>query len=262
MPVKRVQFQSTSANHESVSLAGILDLPDTQPKFVAIFSHCFTCTKDIKAIARISRRLSSHGIAVLRFDFRGLGGSQGTFADTNFLTNLDDIRSAIKFVSNELEPPKLLVGHSLGGAAMMAIAADVLSVESLVTLASPSDTTHLVETLLRLNPAIGTEGQGDVVIGGMTHHVKQQMLEVLREFDLPDRIRKLRLPHLIFHAKEDQTVSIEHAYRLLEWTNGPKSLFIPGESDHLFIENPNDVQLIADFVNTWSSLHISWNRDQ
>lgn len=253
MPVKRVQFHSTSASNEPVHLAGILDLPDHEPRFVAVFSHCFTCTKDIKAIARISRRLSGHGIAVLRFDFQGLGGSKGTFADTNFLTNLDDIRAAINFVSIEVEPPKMLIGHSLGGAAMMSIAAEVPSAQSLVTLASPSDTTHLVDTLLRLNPAIGSAGQGDVVIGGITHHVKQQMLDVLSNFDLPERIRKLELPHLIFHSKEDKTVSIEHAQRLLEWTGGPKSLIVPGESDHLFVENPNDVKLIADFINTWHS---------
>jgi len=252
MPVKRVQFES-GAGETPVTLAGILDLPGEAPKATAVFAHCFTCTKDIKAIARVSRMLSGYGIAVLRFDFRGLGSSKGVFADSNFLTNLEDIRAAVKFLSSEIAAPQLLIGHSLGGAAMMATAPEFESAKGLVTLASPSDTTHLVQTLLRLNPEIGTKGQGDVVIGGMTHHVKQQMLDVLQEFDLPERIRRLKLPHLIFHSKADQTVALKHADNLLEWTGGPKLLIVPGESDHLFVNNPGDVKMIAEFVNVWFS---------
>ncbi|QEG21288.1 alpha/beta hydrolase family protein [Mariniblastus fucicola] len=253
MPVRRVQFDSVSAGAAPTSLAGIFDLPDESPVATAVFAHCFTCTKDIKAIARISRLLSRHGIAVLRFDFRGLGGSKGVFADSNFLTNQDDIRAAVAFMSNEIAPPQLLIGHSLGGAAMMATAPEFQSARGLVTLAAPSDTTHLVQTLLRLNPAIGTEGQGDVVIGGMTHHVKQQMLDVLQNFDLPAAIKKLTLPHLIFHSKVDQTVAIEHAHNLQDWTGGPNLLITLGDSDHLFIENPGDVRMIADFIQAWFS---------
>jgi len=145
----------------------------------------------------------------------------------------------------------LLIGHSLGGAAMMVTAPEFESAKGLVTLASPSDTTHLVQTLLRLNPAIKTDGSGDVVIGGMTHHVKQQMLDVLASFDLPSRIKQLSLPHLIFHSLTDETVAIEHAHNLLQWTGGPKLLVTPGDSDHLFINNPGDVKMIAQFVNTW-----------
>lgn len=253
MPVKRVQFDSHTTGEAPVTLAGIFDLPDDPPRATAVFAHCFTCTKDIKAIARISRMLAGFGIAVLRFDFRGLGGSKGTFADSNFLTNQDDIRAAVNFLGSEIAPPQLLLGHSLGGAAMMAIAPEFESARGLVTLASPSDTTHLVQTLLRLNPAIGTEGQGDVVIGGMTHHVKQQMLDVLQQFDLPSRIKQLSLPHLMFHSKVDQTVALSHAHNLLEWTGGPKLLVTPGDSDHLFVDNPGDVKMIAEFVNVWFS---------
>lgn len=253
MPVKRVQFESGIESETPVTLAGILDLPSETPRATAVFAHCFTCTKDIKAIARISRLLSGFGFAILRFDFRGLGGSKGMFADSNFLTNLEDIRAAVKFLSQAIAPPDLLIGHSLGGAAMMATAPEFESAKGLVTLASPSDTTHLVQTLLRLNPEIGSKGQGDVVIGGMTHHVKQQMLDVLQEFNLPERIRLLELPHLIFHSKADQTVSLKHAHNLLEWTGGPKLLITPGQSDHLFIDNSGDVKMIADFVNAWFS---------
>ena len=253
MPVRRVQFDSVSAGEAPVSLAGIFDLPEDAPRATAVFAHCFTCTKDIKAIARISRMLAGYGIAVLRFDFRGLGGSKGTFADSNFLTNQDDIRAAVRFATQEFAAPKLLIGHSLGGAAMMAIAPEFTSVCGLVTLAAPSDTTHLVKTLLRLNPEIGSAGQGDVVIGGMTHHVKQQMLDVLENFDLPNRIKQLSIPHLIFHSKTDKTVDLKHAHNLLEWTRGPKLLVTPGDSDHLFVENSGDVKMIADFVNAWFS---------
>ncbi len=251
MPVRRVNFESTSNGEAPVMLAGIFDLPDETPIATAVFAHCFTCTKDIKAIARISRLLTGHGIAVLRFDFRGLGGSKGSFADTNFLTNQDDIRAAVAFMTDEIAAPEILIGHSLGGAAMMSIASEFESARALVTLAAPSDTTHLVQTLLRLNPAIGSEGAGDVVIGGMTHHVKQQMLDVLQNFDLPARIKQLNLPHLIFHSKADETVSLEHAHRLLDWSGGETLLVTPGESDHLFVNNPSDVKMIADFVRVW-----------
>ncbi len=246
MPIRRVTFHSAD-----IKLVGILDLPESPPRHIAVFAHCFTCTKDIKAIARISRLLAKADVAVLRFDFRGLGGSQGTFADSNFLTNIEDIRAAIAFVTAELGPPDLLVGHSLGGAAMMAIAPEIPSAKGLVTLAAPSDTTHLVTTLLRLNPAIGTEGQGDVVIGGMTHHVKQQMLDVLSSFDLPAAIKSLNLPHLIIHSKADATVSWQHAQNLLEWTGGPALMITPRDSDHLFIENPADVSLVANSILMW-----------
>jgi len=246
MPVRRVKFPSAD-----FQLAGIIDLPESTPEHIAVFAHCFTCTKDIKAIARISRLLAKDNIAVLRFDFRGLGGSKGTFADSNFLTNVEDIRAAITFIPAELGAPDLLVGHSLGGAAMMAIAPEVPSAKGIVTLAAPSDTTHLVRTLLLLNPAIESEGQGDVVIGGMTHHVKQQMLDVLANFDLPSKIKSLSLPHLVIHSKADETVSWQHAQNLIEWTGGPALLIAPRDSDHLFVENPRDVSLIAESIRMW-----------
>jgi putative redox protein len=255
MPIKRVQFESQTPGQDPVSLSGILDLPGDDPVATVVFAHCFTCTKDIKAIARISRLLSSFGFAILRFDFRGLGGSKSEFSDSNFLTNLDDIRAAVSFMTREIAAPNILIGHSLGGAAMMAIAPEFESVKSIVTLAAPSDTTHLVQTLLRLNPAIADDGEGDVVIGGMTHHVKQQMLDVLQGFDLPEWIRKLSLPHLIFHSKADLTVAWQHAQNILDWTNGPKLLVMPGTSDHLFIENPSDVSMIAGQIKLWWELH-------
>ena len=253
MPVRRVQFESQSTQGPAIKLAGILDLPDEEPIATALFAHCFTCTKDIKAIARISRFLSGFGIAVLRFDFQGLGTSGGVFADSNFLTNLDDIRSAVTFLSSEIAAPKLLIGHSLGGAAMMAIAPEFDSAEAIVTLASPSDTNHLVKTLSRLSPEIETQGEGDVQIGGITHHVKKQMLDVLSSYDLPARIKQLALPHLIFHSLTDETVAFDHARNLLQWTGGKKMLVTLGDSDHLFINHPGDVKMIAGFINSWYS---------
>ena len=253
MPVRRVNIEAQSSAGAPIVLAGILDLPEQEPLATAVFAHCFTCTKDIKAAARISRFLSGYGIAVLRFDFQGLGRSEGVFADSNFLTNLDDVRAAVAFLTHEIAAPKILLGHSLGGVAMMAIAGEFASAEALVTLASPSDTKHLVKTLLSLNPAIETEGQGDVVIGGMTHHVKKQMLDVLSAYDLPARIRQLELPHLIFHSLADETVAFTHARRLLRWTGGSKLLVTLGDSDHLFVNRPGDVKMIAGFINHWYS---------
>ena len=180
MPSQRVYF----SNPRGQRLAGIIDLPGEQPSGIALFSHCFTCTKDLKAIVRVSRGLSRHGIAVLRFDFRGLGDSHGVFAESNFETNLEDIQSAVQWLGENYSPPQLLIGHSLGGAAMMASVAAIPSAKSLVTLAAPSDTKHLAEFLAKSNPQIEATGSGEVVIGGRSHQITTQLLASLRQQEM------------------------------------------------------------------------------
>lgn len=256
MPSQRIFFN----NERSIKLAGIVDSPSEPPVAYALFAHCFTCTKDLKAIVKISRLLAAKGIAVLRFDFTGLGASQGVFADSNFNTNLEDVRAAYKFLTAEYQSPSLLIGHSLGGAAMMAIANEFESVNALATLASPSCTAHLADTLLRLNPQIEQEGEGEVVIGNRTHLVRKQMLEVLRSTDLESKIKSISVPHLILHSPVDQTLNYEHAEKLLRMTSdssGPKSLITLDGSDHLFVNQASDVNYVSDIIFTWALRYLN-----
>ena len=253
MPAERVTFE----NHNGEMLAGIIERPEGQSHLTAVFAHCFTCTKDLKAIVKISRALSELGVTVLRFDFAGLGGSKGDFSESNFQTNIQDLDAAVHWMSEKESPVNLLIGHSLGGAAAMALAMHLETVKGVVTLASPSDTIHLADVLDGLNPAIETDGVGDVEIGGITHTVKKQMLDSLRSFELHASIAGLKKPHLILHSPADKTVDYEHALQLFAWTAGPKSLVTLNGSDHLFLNRKGDTADVASIIATWANQWVS-----
>jgi putative redox protein len=248
MPTQRVTFE----NHSGIELAGIIDRPESEPQLVAVMAHCFSCTKDLKAMVKVSRSLAAAGVAVLRFDFTGLGGSQGDFSDSNFQTNIQDLDAAVNWMVQREGRVDLLVGHSLGGAAAMALAMHLDTVKGIVTLASPSDTMHLADVLDGLNPKIETDGVGDVVIGGITHRVKKQMLDTLRSFDLETSILGLQKPHLILHSPADKTVDYRHALQLLAWTAGAKSLVTLNGADHLLINSSSDTDDVAMLMFLWA----------
>ena len=248
MPAERVSFE----NSHGQQLSGIIDRPEGAVKQVAVFAHCFTCTKDLKAIVKISRYLATLGIAVLRFDFAGLGGSNGDFSETNFQTNLQDIKSAVDWMTENEGGVNFLIGHSLGGAAAMAMVMHLETVEAIVTLAAPSDTVHLADVLQKLNPEIETAGVGDVEIGGITHRIKKQMLDTLRSFDLNTQILALTKPHLILHSPADKTVDYKHALNLVTWTAGPKSLVTLNGSDHLLVNKKDDAEDVAEIIALWA----------
>lgn len=252
MPSQRVRFENSRGN----LLSGIIDSPDESPRHVALFSHCFTCTKDLKAIARISRNLAKQGFAVLRFDFAGLGDSKGKFSESNFETNCDDILSAVKFLESEHRGPSLLLGHSLGGAAMISVAPQIECAQAICTLASPSDTYHLADFLLRSNPKIGTEGQGEVVIGGRTYLVKTQLLDSLRRQPMAQRLSELKLPFLVFHSPTDETLDYGHTLEMHAKSGGPTSIITLDGSDHLLVDQPEDVGFVANMIAIWSSRYL------
>ncbi|MEM7454598.1 MAG: alpha/beta hydrolase [Planctomycetota bacterium] len=249
MPSKRVSFE----NGSGIRLAGIIDWPDESPREFAVFSHCFTCTKDLKAIVRISRGLARRGIAVLRFDFTGLGESGGNFSDTNFDSNILDLRSAVDFLASGHRAPSLFIGHSLGGAAMMRSITEFDSVAALVTIASPSSTHHLADYLSRTNPDIEGAGQGEVTIGGRTYTLKKQLIENLRAHNLEESIARIHVPHMIIHPPEDDTLPYWHAEKLFELTGGVKSMLTLDGSDHLLVDQPVDVEYVATMIDTWFS---------
>jgi putative redox protein len=252
MPSKRVFFE----NYDRVRLSGILELTHGQPRAFAIFSHCFTCSKDLKAIVRISRGLAKHGISVLRFDFTGLGDSKGDFSATNFDNNCADVMAAVNFLSDKFEPPQILIGHSLGGAAMMYVSNQIASAKALVTIASPSSTQHLADYLSATNPEIEAKGEGHVEIGGRTWTLQRQLIENLRSTDLPAAIVKMRIPHLILHPVDDETLPYWHAEKLFELTGGPKAMVSLDGADHLLVAQPGDVGFVADLINLWTSRYL------
>ena len=248
MPSERIFFE----NAEGIRLAGIVDFPASRPTAFALFSHCFTCTKDLKAIVKISRGLAREGIAVLRFDFTGLGDSRGDFSFTNFETNLTDILAAAAWLSREHQSPKLLIGHSLGGTAMMASAATIDSALGLVTLASPSCTQHLADFLSAQNPEIARSGSGDVTIGGRTYTMRSQLIDSLRNRNLKNEIESIRQHHLILHSPQDETLAFRHAEEIFRFTGGIKSLVTLDGSDHLLVNQPADTEFVAGLISVWS----------
>ena len=260
MPSNRVSF----SNADGQLLAGVIEAPDSAPVASAVFAHCFTCSKDLKAIVRVSRLLASFGILTLRFDFRGIGNSQGQFAASNFETNIADLTSAIEWLAESHPAARLLIGHSLGGAAAMSVAASAASTKSgplsqlsaLATLAAPSCTAHLAEFLLSQNAEIELTGQGEVVIGGRSWLITMQLIESLRQRDLENEIRQIRTPHLILHSPEDKTVAWRHSQTLLQQSGGLASLISLDGADHLLIKQKQDVSFVAQMIATWSQRYV------
>lgn len=255
MPSHRVYFE----NQHGIRLAGIMELPspsahdgESEPEAFALFSHCFTCTKDLKAIVRVSRGLARHNIGVLRFDFTGLGDSRGDFSTSNFESNLADIQAATRWLSVEHQSPQILVGHSLGGAAMMASVNAIPTARTIATIAAPSCTKHLAAFLGRQSPSIESEGSGQVTIGGRTHTIQSQMLDSLRDFELNDAIRNINIPHLIFHSPADETLDYRNAEEIFALTGGAKSLITLVDSDHLLVDRPDDVAYVSDLIAVWA----------
>lgn len=241
-------------NNRGLKLAGILESPmEKPPVCYAVFTHCFTCGKDLKAIVRISRHLAELGIAVLRFDFSGLGESEGEFGDSNFTTNCDDFLSAVEFLAKNYTAPALAIGHSLGGAAILASARHCASLKAVSTLAAPIDTTHLAELLNQSNPNILAEGSGEFSIGGQTFMIQSQLLDDLRSHDFSTIIETFDLPILIFHSPVDQTLEYSNGMRLFNTIQSPKSFITLDGSDHLFILRKDDVQFIATMIANWFS---------
>ena len=216
---------------------------------VVVLSHCFTCNKDLKAIVRISRRLATLGLTVLRFDMTGLGSSGGDFFNSNFSTNCDDLHDAIEFATTEIGPVRSLMGHSFGGAATLAVAADHTepqdSTQSLILIAAPSDTTHLAKLLRNMNPKIQSEGIGEVSIGGRQWMIRREMLADFDQHDLTALIPKIKQPTLIFHSPTDETVGFDHAIRIMGLMNGQASLISMNDSDHLLTRHTADWDWVA-----------------
>mgnify|MGYP003381365209 CR=1 FL=1 len=241
-------------------LAGIVDVPNDAPQATVVFTHCFTCNKDLKAIVRISRGLAEAGYLVLRYDLTGLGGSQGDFSRTHFSSNRDDLLAACAFMSQHYAPAEFLIGHSFGGACALSLAEQIDSVRGAVALAAPSDTGHLADLLQRMDRNIASQGMGKVTIGGKEHTIRDSMLADLRSFNLPACLRQLTKPTMLFHSPVDETLGFEHALRLfalLTQRSGadpepsPTSLICLPGADHLLVRNMADIDFVTATIAAW-----------
>jgi uncharacterized protein len=242
-----------SVDGQGIRLAGIVDWPASDPIACVVLTHCFTCNKDLRAIVRISRALADRGVAVLRYDWTGLGNSEGEFSATTFTSGLADVRAAIQFARSLWSRLDMLIGYSLGGAASLAVAAEDPSLE-VATIGAPSDTQHLAHLLLRMDPRIGSQGEGEVTIGGRPWKIRKRLLDDLAEFQLADRLAGIKAPVMIIHAMEDETVGFDHALRLLSLLGGgpaggcEASLISLAREDHLLTRDPQSWTYIADLV--------------
>jgi uncharacterized OsmC-like protein/esterase/lipase len=245
----KVEFES-----QGQTLAGLLETPDQAIRAYVLFAHCFTCGKDIAAASRISRFLVQHGFAVFRFDFTGLGNSDGDFANTNFSSNTEDLVSAARFLEQNYQAPELLIGHSLGGAAVLAMAAQLPKVKAVVTIAAPFEASHVLHNFNAHLDTIETDGQAKVNLGPREFTVKKQFLDDLRN-QTTDHIKHLSKALLVLHSPVDLTVDIADAEKIYKAAKHPKSFVSLDTADHL-LSKAIDSEYVAQTISGWASRYI------
>lgn len=258
MRSEKVNFK----NAQGEKLTARLELPAHQhPKAYALFAHCFTCNKNLTAVRNISRALTAQGFAVLRFDFTGLGESEGDFADTNFSSNVEDLVVAAQFLEAEYQAPALIIGHSLGGAAVLRAAGELPSVKAVATIAAPSDPAHVAHLMAGDEEEILGKGVATVQIGGRPFTVKKQFLEDIRAQNLKPKIKSLDRALLILHSPQDTTVAIEHAAYIYEAAMHPKSYVSLDGADHL-LSDKADSQYAGTMIAAWAVRYLDKKEEE
>lgn len=243
-------------NKDGETLSGRLELPSSIPKAFALFAHCFTCSKDIIAANVISRSLTEHGIGVLRFDFTGLGNSQGDFANTNFSLNVQDLVSACTYLGKEFKHPELLIGHSLGGAAVLKAATQLGSVKAVATIGAPSNVHHVSQLFAQDLPQIERNGLAEVTLAGRKFTIKKQFIDDLKDSDVLDGIKTFKKAILVMHSPVDNTVSIDHASEIFLAAKHPKSFVTLDNADHLLMKR-DDAEYAAQVIGAWANRYLS-----
>jgi putative redox protein len=250
MPSTTLRIAATQG-HE---LAARLEMPAGAPRAYAVFAHCFTCSKESKAAVYIGQALAARGIAVLRFDFTGLGASGGDFADSNFSSNIDDVVCAANYLRDNHSAPQILIGHSLGGTAVLAAAGRIPDALAVATIGSPYDPQH-VEHLLTNKEDLLTKGEATVDIGGRPFHLRRQFLDDLERHDPSKSIGGLSKALLILHSPQDAIVPIDNAAKIFVAAKHPKSFVSLDGADHL-LTNPRDAAYAAEVLAAWSSRYL------
>jgi alpha/beta superfamily hydrolase len=237
-------------------LAARLDAPSGTIKAYALFAHCFTCGKDVFAASRIAQALTEHGIAVLRFDFTGLGASEGEFANTNFSSNVADLVAAANYLRSAHQAPSLIIGHSLGGAAVLAAAGEIPEVKAVVTIAAPSDPEHVTGLFRDHIGAIEADGEAQVQLAGRPFKIKKQFLIDAAEQNLSAKTAQLRRALLVMHSPRDDTVDISNAVQIFTAAKHPKSFISLDDADHL-LTRKEDALYVAGMIAAWSGRYIT-----
>ena len=251
MPAERFDF----VNAQGQRLAALLDMPAGEPRAYALFAHCFTCGKDVHAARRIAQALTALDVAVLRFDFTGLGASEGEFANTTFSSNVADLVAAAGALRDARRAPAILIGHSLGGAAVLAAAAEVPEARAVVTIAAPSDPAHVTGLFRDRLADIEQQGEIEVSLEGRRFRIRRAFLDDVAEQNLREKIARLHKALLIFHAPTDDRVGIENASRIFEAAKHPKSFVSLAGADHL-LSRPSDASYVAKVIGAWAERYL------
>lgn len=252
MRFQKITFQNSNGD----SLSGIIDFPlVNKPKAFVLFAHCFTCSKNLKSVDHISQSFTSQGMAVLRFDFTGLGQSKGDFSDTNFSTNLSDLKDAYHFLEENFQAPQIMVGHSLGGAAVLHVSGQLDAVKAVATIGAPSSPTHVSHLLDAGKDELEEKGEAEVNIGGRPFKMKKQFLEDLKANEKEEIIKNLKKALLILHSPQDNIVGIDSAQEIYVEAMHPKSFVSLDGADHLLSQEA-DAKYAASMIANWAVRYI------
>jgi uncharacterized OsmC-like protein/alpha-beta hydrolase superfamily lysophospholipase len=242
-------------NAQGEKLAALLDRPDGPVRAVALFAHCFTCGKSVRAARHIAEGLKLHGVAVLRFDFTGIGASEGEFANTNFSSNVDDLVAAADHLRESLAAPALLIGHSLGGAAVLAAAHRIAEARAVVTIAAPFDPAHVIGLFDERVQEVGDKEEVQVSIAGRPFKVRRSFLEDAKQQNLAEYVSNLHKALLIFHSPTDDTVGIDNASHIFLAAKHPKSFISLAGADHL-LSRASDASYVARVISAWADRYL------
>jgi putative redox protein len=252
MKIKKVTFK----NRRGETLSARLDYPAEGPaRAYAIFAHCFTCTKNNKAAFHISTALTHSRLAVLRFDFTGLGESQGEFSQTNFSSNVSDLLAAANYLKENFEAPRILIGHSFGGAACLQAAERIADAAAVVTIGSPADPRHVRKLLAHVEQDIIHTGEAEIALGGRPLRITKQFWDDLEKARLEETLPRLNRALLVMHSPADQVVGIENAARIYQIARHPKSFISLDDTDHM-ISNHRDSRWIGSMIAQWASRYV------
>jgi putative redox protein len=256
MPAEKFDFR----NAQGQTLAALLDRPDGPVRAVALFAHCFTCGKSNRAAHHIAEGLKLHGIAVLRFDFTGLGASEGEFANTTFSSNVDDLVAAADHLRQMLTAPAILVGHSLGGAAVLAAAHRIPEARAVVTIAAPFDPAHVVGLFGEKTVEIVEKGEVEVTLAGRPFRIRRTLLDDIAQQNLTPLVASLHKALLVFHSPTDDTVGIDNASHIFTTAKHPKSFISLTGADHL-ISKAGDAAYVARVISSWADRYLDMSVD-
>lgn len=250
------QMRATFNNQQGESLAGVLEMPSGAIKSYALFAHCFTCSKNNPAATWIARALANQGIAVLRFDFTGLGDSTGEFSHTNFSSNVQDLLAAAQYLEQQYVAPSLLIGHSLGGSAVLAAAQELPTVKAIATIGAPATAVHLKHLFADSYHQLTQRSSVEVQLGGRTFNIRRQFIDDLEKYNSVAHIEVLNKALLIFHSPADKVVSIDEAARIYTAARHPKSFVSLDHADHM-LSDSRDAHYVADVLSAWVSRYLT-----